>query len=307
MRYDKPSLSIAEQSALIQERGLVCDDPARLQKYLSTIGYYRLSAYWLPFELPSDTPGTRNHRFLPGTTFDKVLGLYIFDRNLRMLVMEALERIEVAVRTRWANALSVRHGSHAYINSELFKNPWQHSGDLGKIAANLEESKEPFVVHYRRQYKQPFLPPIWAVVETMTLGGLSRWFKNTDDTEAKKEISQALNMPTIEILEQVLHALTPMRNLCAHHGRLWNRRFAMSLPKIKRIRDRQVPPESPNLQAHYIFNFLVVLDVLMMAISPGSSWTRRLLALIETLEDGPAPMGFPDDWRNRAPWVSLNP
>lgn len=302
MRYEKPSLSVTEQAALILERGLVCTDRARLEKYLSTIGYYRLSAYWLPFEYPSELPHTRDHRFRPGTTFDKVLGLYIFDRNLRMLVMEAMERVEVAIRTRWANALAVRHGSHAYMQSELFKNPWQHSSDLSKIAANLEASKEPFVAHYRRQYKRPFLPPIWAVVETMTLGGLSRWFKNTDDTAAKKEVAQAFNMPTIEVLEHILHALTPVRNVCAHHGRLWNRRFAMSLPKIKRIEGRMVPPEAPNCQAHYIFNFLVVLDTLMMATSPGSSWTGRLKALIDSVDGAPGPMGFPADWRNREPW-----
>ena len=210
MRYEKPSLPVAEQAALIIGRGLTCADVPRLEKYLSTIGYYRLSAYWLPFECPSESPHTRNHRFRQDTNFEQVLALYVFDRKLRIIVMEAMERVEVAIRTRWANALSVRHGSHAYMQSDLFKNPWQHSNDLGKIAANLEESKEPFVAHYRRQYKQPFLPPIWAVVETMTLGGLSRWFKNTDDTVAKKEVTQAFNMPTIEILEQVLHALTPI-------------------------------------------------------------------------------------------------
>ncbi|UFS72057.1 Abi family protein [Geomonas sp. RF6] len=302
VRYEKASLSVAEQAALIMGRGLACDDVPRLEKYLSTIGYYRLSAYWLPFEYPPESPHTRSHRLIPGTTFEQVLALYVFDRKLRMMVMEAMERIEVAIRTRWANALAVRHGSHAYMQSDLFKNPWQHSSDLGKIAANLEESKEPFVAHYRRQYKQPFLPPIWAVVETMTLGALSRWFKNTNDTAAKKEVAQAFSMPTIEILEQVLHALTPVRNICAHHSRLWNRRFAMSLPKIKRIEDRLVAPEAPNGQAHYLFNFLVVLDLLMTATSPGSSWTRRLLALVDTLDHGPAAMGFPSDWRERNPW-----
>lgn len=304
MRYEKPSLSIVEQASLILERGLVCADHARLEKYLSTIGYYRLSAYWLPFEHPSETSNTRSHRFRAGTTFDEVLALYVFDRKLRMLVMEAMERVEVAIRTRWANALAQKHGSHAYIQSELFKNPWQHSSDLGKIAANLEESKEPFVVHYRRQYSQPFLPPIWAVVETMTLGGLSRWFKNTSDTAAKKEVAQAFNMPTIEVLEHVLHTLTPVRNVCAHHGRLWNRRFAMSLPMIKRFEHRLVPPKAPNAQAHHLFNFLVILDVLMMATSPGSSWTKRLRALIDTLKVGAMPMGFPADWREREPWRS---
>jgi abortive infection bacteriophage resistance protein len=68
MRYAKPSLSIDDQSALILERGLLCDDPARLQRYLSTIGYYRLSAYWHPFELPSVDSNTRSLDILPGPT-----------------------------------------------------------------------------------------------------------------------------------------------------------------------------------------------------------------------------------------------
>ena len=89
-----------------------------------------------------------------------MLGLYIFDRNLRILVMEALERIEVAVRSRWGNALAVRHGSHAYLKPELFKYPGQHAGDLAKITADMEKSKEPFVVHPLKRF--PFNH--WALV-----------------------------------------------------------------------------------------------------------------------------------------------
>ncbi|WP_458250664.1 Abi family protein [Geobacter anodireducens] len=303
MRYAKLPLAITEQSKRLSERGLLFDDPQRVEKYLSNIGYYRLSAYWHPFELPSFNGNSRNHQFKPNTTFDQVLHLYIFDRKLRLLVMEAIERIEVAVRTRWATALALRHGSHAHMRAELFKDPWQHTSDLAKIAAELGKSTETFVTHYKKQYKEPFLPPIWAIVETMSLGTLSRWFKNTSDTATKKEVSLALNMPTIEILEQVLHALTPVRNVCAHHGRLWNRRFAMSLPVIKRIRERLVPPDAPHHQDHHLYNYLVVVDALMKAVSPGSTWTQRLMTLADVLDGaGHRSMGFPEDWRERQPW-----
>lgn len=306
MRYEKLPLSIPDQSKRLSERGLQFDDFQRVEKYLSNIGYYRLSAYWHPFELPTTNVNSRNHSFKPNTSFDQVLDLYIFDRKLRLLVMEAIERIEVAIRTRWATALALRLGSHAHMRSELFKDPWQHAGDLGKIAAELGKSSETFVTHYKKQYKEPFLPPIWAIVETMSLGTLSRWFKNTNDTVAKKEVSTALNMPSIEILEQVLHALTPVRNVCAHHGRLWNRRFAMSLPVIKRIRERLVPPDATYHQDHHLYNFLVVIDVLMKAISPGSTWTQRLMTLVEGLEATKhKSMGFPEDWRERQPWREL--
>lgn len=302
MRYAKRPFTIADQASRLIDRGLACDNPGRLEKYLANIGYYRLSAYWHPFELPSNG-NSRNHHFLPETSFDKVLNLYIFDRKLRLLVMEAIERIEVAVRTRWATALAMRHGSHAHMEAGLFRNPLQHTSDLDKIAAELERSCEPFIVHYRQQYDEPSLPPIWAVVETMTLGTLSRWFRNTSETSAKKEVAQAFAMPTIEILEQVLHTLTPLRNVCAHHGRLWNRRFPMSLPVIKRLRDSLVAPDAPHHQAHHIYNYLVVLSALMNAINPGSSWTRRVLGFMDTLdESGRRSMGFPADWRERPLW-----
>ena len=303
MRYDKRPFSIPEQAARLVQRGLLCDDIERLEKYLANIGYYRLSAYWHPFELPSTNGTSRNHNFQPNITFDKVLNLYIFDRKLRLLVMEAMERIEVAVRTRWATALAMRHGSHAFMKPELFKDRSKHTIDLEKINADLAGSNETFVVHYRTQYDDPPLPPVWAIVETMTLGTLSRWFRNTADTASKKEVIQALQMPTIEILEQVLHTLTPVRNICAHHGRLWNRRLPMSLPVIRRLQGSLVPPDAPDRQSHYLYNYLVVLSALMAAINPGSTWTMRTKAFVETLDDlDRRSMGFPADWRNRAPW-----
>jgi len=234
MKYNKPALSIPDQAQRLLDRGMICIDRNRLEHYLSHIGYYRLSAYWLPFEHPSTNGDSRNHQFLPDTTFEEVLDLYVFDRKLRLLVIEAIERIEVAARTRWASAMSLQHGSHAHMNADLFKNPWQHASDIARISNDLKDSNETFVVHYRGKYKAPYLPPIWAVVETMTLGALSRWIASTGDNQVKREVAKTLGMPTIEILEQVLHALTPVRNICAHHARLWNRRFILLLPNIKR-------------------------------------------------------------------------
>jgi len=119
MRFEKPALSLEAQVAQWQARGLVIGDPAKAQQSLANIGYYRLSAYGVPFEAPVPDGSPRTHQFLPGTTFEQVLGLYVFDRKLRLLVMEALERVEVAVRTRWAHALAMRYGAHAYLDSVL--------------------------------------------------------------------------------------------------------------------------------------------------------------------------------------------
>ena len=224
--------------------------------------------------------------------------------------MEALERIETAVRSHWANAFSLRHGSHAHMKSELFKCPWQHAADLARIAAELQKSSETFIAHYRTHYQEPFLPPIWAVVETMSLGTLSRWFKSTRDTEIKREVARCLKMPTIETLEQVLHALTPVRNICAHHGRLWNRRFTLQVPHIKRYRGQmvteQITTPSGQIQEHptrQIYNYLVIMQHLMSAVNPGSRWRERLRQHIATAtQEQQQIMHFPANWWTLQPW-----
>jgi abortive infection bacteriophage resistance protein len=311
MQYNKPPLSVPDQAQQLLDRGMVCNDRPRLEHYLSHIGYYRLSAYWLPFEQPTGNGESRNHLFLPDTTFEQVLNLYVFDRKLRLLVMEAIERIEVAVRTRWASTMALRHGSHAYMDSTLFKSPEKHASDLARMAGELRDSNESFVVHYRKKYDDPTLPPIWAVVETLSLGGLSRWFKSTNDNQVKRQVAQALGMPTIEMLEQVLHALTPMRNICAHHARLWNRRFTFQLPNIKRLHGQietetiHTPDGQTQVQStREIYNFLVVIQYLMLIINPGTSWGVRLAQHIRVLSPEQQPsMGFPADWEMRQSWV----
>lgn len=311
MQYSKPALSISDQAQLLLDRGLICDDRQRLEHYLSNIGYYRLSAYLLPFEQPSSKGDSRNHKFLPNTTFEQVLNLYVFDRKLRLLVIEAIERIEVAARTRWASAMALSHGSHAHMNSSLFKDPWQHASIVARVSKELQDSNETFVVHYRKKYKEPYLPPIWAVVETMTLGGLSRWIASTSDNQVKREVAKALGMPTIEILEQVLHALTPMRNICAHHARLWNRRFILLLPNIKRLHGQLITEaivtskgETQEPLTREIYNFLVVIQYLMQQINPGTSWGDRLAQHIQLIApEQQHAMGFPADWKNRQPWA----
>lgn len=306
MQYSKPPLSIDEQATRLIQRGLVCDNPDRLKHYLIHIGYYRLSAYWLPFEQTPVEPNSRNHSFKADTTFDRVLDLYDFDRKLRLLVMNAIERIKVAVRTRWADAMAMHHGSHAHMNSDLFKDPWQHQQDLATLSREIKKSKEVFIKHYRDQYSKPFLPPIWAIVEMMSFGQLSYWFSNTSNTEIKKEVMRSLKFPTIEVLEKVLHTLTPVRNTAAHHGRLWNRQFPMTLPKIKRLRERVVPNGAPNKQGHCIFNYLVIVEYLKSVINPTGQWKDRLMSLLGTVLDSDLKaMGFPEDWREREPWKGV--
>lgn len=234
--YQKPPLSLAEQIQKLKHRGLVINDDALATSCLSTIGFYRLSAYFIPFEDKNNT--VVQHAFLPGTNFDQILFLYVFDRRLRLLILEALERIEVAVRTGWTNALTTSTGdSHAYMKSEYFKNPHEHLKHLNRVTSDVLDSKEQFVSSYRKKYVKPFLPPTWAVAETLSFGGLSLWYSNTQNNHVKKQVSDSFNIPTVELMEGVLEALTVLRNICAHHARCWNREYVKRLPLLKRLRN----------------------------------------------------------------------
>lgn len=233
-----------------------------------------------------------------------MLDLYVFDRKLRLLVMEGMERIETAVRAQWANALAVRHGPHAYMNAELFACPWEHASNIAKIARELKASKEAFVIHYRDHYTTPFLPPAWAVVETFTFGQLSLWFKATKDTETKKQVAQSLGMPNIALLENVLEALSFVRNVCAHHGRLWNRQFLKRLKLIERLESPMIPDEKQKgVSSNRIYNYLLIMVHLMRRISPGTSWPIRLKTHIQTRSQHQLrAMGFPAEWQDEPMW-----
>lgn len=105
MQYKKTATTIDEQLNLLKQRGMKCTDEHLVKLWLKTVGYYRLSAYWLPYEQPPVAGQTRSKKFYAGTEFEKIVDIYTFDRQLRLLVSEATERIEIALRTSWTNRM----------------------------------------------------------------------------------------------------------------------------------------------------------------------------------------------------------
>jgi abortive infection bacteriophage resistance protein len=303
LQYNKPATTVEQQVANLCARGLVCPDAGRAIRHMRAIGYYRLSAYWLPFEDPAPQGQTRSKRFSNGTSWDDVVELYSFDRKLRLLVMDSIDRVEVAARASWTNRLTLAHGSHAHLNSELFINPFEHARMIAQMAATVEKSKEVFVEHYRRKYTSPYMPALWSVCETMSLGQLSLWFSNTKNNAVRNQVARDLGLPTRETAEGVLHSLSYVRNICAHHGRLWNRRFVKRLPIIKRLGSEMIKEGSQGQPQNLIYNTLVVLLYIMRAQGGGSDFLTSLIGLLTTTShQRHAMMGFPADWQTRPSW-----
>ncbi|WP_305986453.1 Abi family protein [Roseibium sp. MMSF_3544] len=281
------------------------DNDEDAKNWLKGVGYYRLSAYWLPFENPPEHGQTRSKRFRSGTNLQKIRDIYIFDRKLRVLLLEAIERIEIHVRSRWTYHMVHEHGSHAHLSHELFTGALKHAEQLVRLARAVEKSEETFIIHYRSKYTEPYTPPLWAATELMTLGELSKWVQATKNNSIKSAVSRDLHLPSRELLESVLQVFSYVRNICAHHGRLWNRRLVKRVPWIRRYRSDLVAVTTGGQTQpdNRIFNVIVILVQLLHQQSTDSTFSKRLRDLLDTVGDEErSAMGFPEDWRNRPAW-----
>ncbi|MBY5517843.1 Abi family protein [Rhizobium leguminosarum] len=298
MKFEKPSVSIADQIALLEARGMTIPDRAHTAHCLQHISYYRLRAYWLPFE--EAAPPNGDHRFKNGTTFDNVLDLYIFDRRLRLLVIDAIERVEVSLRGSWAHHLAMKYGPHGYLEPVLYNRADRYAQAFAKLIEDLNRSKDTFIVHYRSKYDDPEHPPIWMTAEVISLGQLSMWYSNLKSRPDRQAIAKTYGLDET-VLVSLAHHLTYVRNICAHHGRLWN----------KQITVKMIVPKSPaslklamnqNVQGR-LYNTVAVLGYLMGIVAPGNQWRQHLLELMDScpLTDEGA-MGFPHNWKNLSAW-----
>lgn len=293
--FDKPALSLDEQLELLSSRGLVIQDPSHALHYLRYIGYYRLSGYFRPFQYPNDPA----HTFQAGTTFNQVLQLYIFDRKLRLLVMDAMERIEVAVRSAISNVMSQEYGAHWYLKRDLFSQQFAFSDFLETVRKETgyynKNRQNVFCRHYYNSYSEPELPPSWMVMEVISFGTLSQVYSHLTNKEDQKAISKEFGLH-YTILISWLHALTYLRNMCAHHERLWNRVFTIKPKKAKKFAEHFRDNTRFYAQA-------AVINVFLRVIADGSSWQKRLKELLEEYpEIDTKKMGFPEGWAQHAFW-----
>ena len=169
MRFEKPPLTIKQQADLLCQRGLV-GDPDRMQQCLKVVSYYRLSGYWYPFWRSDDT-------FKSDTSFAEVWTRYAFDRQLRLLVMDAIERIEVAVRSKLAHYHAIAHGAFAYA-TEPSSLPKLTSGDRTSFLERAEDetrrSKESFVKYFKAKYGDCHKHLLLFLAPVSTLSGTTR-------------------------------------------------------------------------------------------------------------------------------------
>jgi abortive infection bacteriophage resistance protein len=320
--YTKSHLTFPQQLALLKSRGMQIDDDAAGVECLHRIGYYRLSAYWYPLRRPrpGSNPPSRLDDFLPGTTFQMALDLYMFDKRLRFLLLDALERIEIAVRVDIAyhlgqinpfahtdpsllDGLFVRPGR--IIPPQTTPSPSKHQNWINKYETAIRRSSEEFIKHFNRTYAPPL--PIWTAVEVWDFGQTS-WFYSGMKVIDRNVISSRYGIYDWRIMESWLRTLNVARNIVAHHGRLWNRNMGVrpQLPPVGNM------PEFDHLVGDItglsrVYVVCCILAHFVDQIHPRSSWKQRLIDHLDVFPVstglGVADMGFPNSWKSHNIWT----
>lgn len=317
--YAKPHLSLEHQLELLKGRGLLVTDDQEGARWLGIIGYYRLSGYTYAYREIVD--GVRTDRFLESTSLDQVLALYDFDRRLKLLALDALERIEVAVRCQVGFTLGLR-GSYAHLDRanldgkfteaapaadpDTPPEPSRYDEWITKVHEAEARSKEDFVLHFRRKYDGRL--PVWVATEVLDFGGLSVLYEGLKHSDrntiaAHFGVTDA-NGGNGKAMANWMQVLNLVRNLSAHHSRLWNRNL-FAKPAARHL--RSIPPlaflaQQPHEVLARPFAPFMLMTYLLAQFEPENDWANRLVELVTSglprTGRSPAEMGLPDGWKS---------
>ncbi len=296
--YRKPALTFEQQLGQLSARGLKIENRDFALSKLQSISYFRLSAYCYPFRVRDEHSNVTN-KFIQGASFGEVIKLYEFDRHLRLLVIDAIEKVEVYIRTLITYHLGHTCGPFGHTDASNFHPKFDHARWLEKIEEEAERSSDTFIKSYKRRYAGFPALPIWMASEVMSLGSLSFCYKGLKSKD-KQTIYQQLGLHDNRLADW-LHQLTYVRNICAHHGRLWNR--ALSIRSAAVPDQDWNPPVTPRNDR--IFFVLLVLRYLLSTKDDGDAWRNQCTDLIEPIareRRWRLAMGLPEDWKKHPIW-----
>ena len=326
MEYTKPWLSVDDQIDRLAARGVGISDRDHAAHLLRTVGYYRLTGYLYPFresERITEDAGRIRVQVLgsyrTGTTIEDAARLVDFDRELRLLVLDAVERIEIALRTQIGHTVG-RLGAFAHEIPSTFLPtfletrtapesgepfPSRHDDWLTRIKDRRDSSDEAFVAHFRDKYDDRM--PIWALTEILELGQLSRLYAGLRNDLAT-EIASAFGVPTKKLMASWIATVNYVRNVAAHHARLFNRKLvtaprrppADEVPFLSHLSRSDAPKEFG------VYSALAVMAYLLHAIHSGGDWAARVAELLRafpaTTHLDVGSMGVASGWLDEELW-----
>lgn len=303
--YNKPALTFSQQLQQLKSRGLIVDDDAKALFLLENISYYRLSGYWYP--LLQDPKSS--HIFKPNTNFSLSFQLYCFDKELRKLIGAELEKIEVSIRAKMIYTLSHRYSAFWIEDSTLFSNGFKFNQTKSKITEEYNRSREDFILAFKNNYSNP-LPPSWMILEVSSFGVLSNLYQNLKPSKTKREIANYYGLDD-STFASWLHSIVYIRNVCAHHSRLWNKTLSIapSLPlnpintwlnTTTLVDTRNGAVTSINNRTYCLLSMILYF---LQTVSPNNTFKQKLQGLFDKYTNvDPAAMGFTPNWKSEPMW-----
>lgn len=297
VHYAKPYLTIDEQIDLLVYRGLRIVDRSVARDLLTGVNYYRLTGYAIPFSID------REH-FKPNASLADLVNVYIFDRKARDVMSEALEAIELGFRAAFCRAFAEGLGPLCYRDSGNFRSTSTFKATLARIDSEIARSNEPYIQHFRANYLADEIP-IWAAVEVCSFGTLTKLYSNLKKPYQQK-VARVYSIKC-DILDSYLHHLVVMRNCCAHHARLFDRKFFGYRPLNEW---RNTPNASLDTRTFFAQLLLVfrMLRTLPSVCFDRKRWRRSVLRLLLTAPvcaafDIRRIMDIPVDCRSKLLWL----
>jgi abortive infection bacteriophage resistance protein len=296
MKYPKKALSTENHIQLLKERKLIITNEERAFKYLENVGYFRLTGYMYHLQTRDG-----NHIFLGEVTFNEIINLYQFDKKLRAIIIEYLERIEVALKAKMTNKFGLNYGFFWYTNEDLFGDKEFYSSLIQEITTSFVDPQEGFLKSFKFHYPEEPMPPSTMVLETLTLGKTARLFKALKNDVEKQEIANDFNTVSSTLTSWLVY-LTNVRNVCAHHSRLWNKRITADRPLIparKGYKFHGTMTEDFNTS---MYGIISIMNRLLLSFNPENRFIKKIEDLIGEYNIQTAFMGFPADWKTDAHW-----
>lgn len=295
----KPARSIADQISLLQQRGMQFYDISNAPHYLKNISYYRLKGYWWDMQL-----NTQSHQFSAGSFFEDVIERYNFDRHFRLILLDAIERIEIALRTNLIYEMSMAHGPFWYTNLALFSNVYYHIRHLSKLQNDFQFSSEIFAVDHKRRYPN-IEPEAWKIFEVASFGTLSKFYKNIrHNLLAKSAIANGMGLNLHNELSSWLEAITYVRNIVAHHSRLYSREMVKRpILSINNPSGAWLNLPIVEQQKKRVFLITSCMIYLCNKITPNHQIKSKIKTLISQNPNIQIhKIGFHNNWQNQDLW-----
>lgn len=293
--FTKSFTNSSDLVSLLQSRGLTIDNFVKAEHYLDNIGYYRLSAYMYPLlKMPKSA-----HQYKDGASFQKVMMLYRFDKKLRMLIFNEIEKIEIAIRRAVMQITTEMTGDNFWLTNPIyFANRVYFNDTLRTIQKEYDHSREEFINHFQNTYSDPF-PPAWTLGELLTIGNVNAIYRNIKQNRIRKRIAKRFGLP-IDVFESWLTIIAVTRNACGHHARVWNKQNAIPPMMLNRPTGAWITLPADPMRIYFD---ICIVRYFLDTISPNNDMLAKLRWLfVEFPEIDLRAMGFPDGWELEPLW-----